>query len=134
MEKGYNNKYESKLSIPVDVFKDGEYFVITTNEVSEAILGAIVVQGKTFEEAEEQFWSLARFMKEYDEERSRELDKWKFFQKGDWKHIGGTWFTLMGINVYFRKGKGMKGGRYIPFTKLNISVHNHWRRKKEKWN
>ena len=45
---------------------------------------------------------------------------------GNWKHTGGGWFVIFGLHFYFRYGKGMKGGKYIPFTKLNISFHSEW--------
>jgi hypothetical protein len=115
-----------KISVNAELVIDGDHFLITTTDESEKIFGNAYGQGKTIEEAEKEFWKMVKFINDYNEERSRELDKWKLFQKGDWKHIGGTWFTVLGINVYFRRGLGMKGGWYVPFTKLNISMHNHW--------
>ncbi len=117
----------TQLTIPVEIIQDGEYCVLATNDESEKILGQpIVVQGNTFEQAEKEFWISVKCINQYHSDRSRELDKWKFFQKGPWNEIGGTWFTLLGININFRHGEGMNGGWYIPFTKLNISVHNYW--------
>jgi hypothetical protein len=115
-----------KLTIDAILIRDVDGFFITSNDEGEKIFGNAYGQGKTIEEAEKEFWNMVKFINDYNEERSREFDKWGLFQKGDWKHIGGTWFTLLGINVYFRTGKGMKGGWYVPFTKLNISIHNHW--------
>lgn len=120
------------ISIPVEMIQEGETVFISTTEEAEKILGfSSYGDGKTKEEAEKQFWSMIRFMNEYYKERSDKLDCWKPFQKGDWKHIGGTWFIIFGIHVYFRTGKGMKGGRYIPFTNLNIMINNHWRKRKK---
>lgn len=121
------------INIPVNVIntKNGNTLVTTTKE-SEKLLGnSIYSQGKTYEEAEKGFWEMLKYVNDYHLTRSNELNKWKWFQKGDWSKTGGSWFTILGINVYFRYGKNMKGGWYIPFTKMNILIHNHWRKHKE---
>lgn len=120
------------ITISVDLMVESENgkdcFVIVTNEESEKILQqALCVQGDSLDDCEKKFWEQFQVINEYNKKRSNELDKWKPFQKGDWKHIGGSWFIIFGINAYFRKGKGMKGGWYIPFTKMNISINNYWR-------
>jgi hypothetical protein len=119
---------EINLTIPVILVQEDEDYCIISTKESEAIIGnSIVGSGKTFEDAANKFWDMARYINEYHKSRSHDLDRWKPFQKGNWKHTGGSWFTVFGINVYFRRGKNMKGGWYIPFTKMNISITNYWR-------
>ncbi len=124
-----------KMKLEIDVLYSkeyGEYYIYSTKKFEEVVGTFIYGSGKTLKAAERQFWSMAKFIFQYNHDRSMELDKWKPFQKGDWGHIGGSWFTIYGIRVYFRYGGGMFGGRYIPFTKLNISVHNYWMKTKKK--
>lgn len=125
-------KEKIKLSIEVELIREDEWFIIhSTNEFEEILGQHAYSQDKSLEEAEKSFWNMIKFTNKFHEQRSKELDKYKFFQKGNWSHIGGTWFTVLGINIYFRYGSNMKYGWYIPFTKLNISVNNAWRKKKE---
>lgn len=132
MKRETYNKYFADaeritIGLPAILVKENDTYFITTTDEGEDILGQSPYgQGKTREEAEEEFWKMVKFMIEYHEKRSRALNLWKPFQKGDWSHIGGSWFTIFGINVYFRYGKGMQGGWYIPWTKMNISVNNYW--------
>lgn len=119
-----------KLNIDVELVREDEYFILATTDKSKELLGEFIcVQGKSQQEVETEFWEMLKFINDYNKERSDELNKWKPFQKGDWSHIGGTWFTIYGFHMYFRKGKGMIGGWYVPFTDLNISVHNFWRKR-----
>jgi len=126
------NPEKINLTIPAILFKEGDSFTIMTTDETEKIIGQpLFATGKTREDAEQKLWEMLRFINEYNEERSRELNKYKFFQHGPWGEIGGSWFSILGINVYFRKGKNMIGGWYIPFTKMNIRIHNHWFDKKK---
>lgn len=126
------DKEQITMGIPALLIKEeGTYCIVATDE-GEAILGQPAYSsGDTLEEAQKEFWTMLRLMNEYHEKRSRELDCWKPFQKGDWSHIGGSWFTVFGIHVYFRYGQNMKYGWYIPGTKLNISINNYWRKTKK---
>lgn len=118
------------LEVPVTyIEEDGQHIISTNEETKKFFDVGIVVQKDTKEEAIRTFWILLKYHIEWDEQRSRELDRWKPFQKGDWSHTGGTWFTIFGFHFYFRYGKGMKHGWYIPFTKLNIMITNYWRKK-----
>ena len=54
------------------------------------------------------------------------------FIKGQWKHPGGRWIIIFGLQFYFRYGKNMRHGWYIPGTKLNIIFHNLWKKLKTK--
>lgn len=127
------NTEKIKISIPAILFHEGEMFTIMTTDESEKIIGQpLFASGKSQEEAENKIWELMRYTNKFHIERSNELDKYKFFQHGSWGKMGGNWFSILGINVYFRKGEGMKGGWYVPLTKLNISIHNHWIKSKKK--
>jgi hypothetical protein len=130
----FHNKFKfTEINIDVEVSEDDNIIVLATTDKSEVILGSpIVVQADSFEEAKEKFWNTLKFINEYHLERSKELDLWKPFQKGNWKETGGKWFIIFGIHVSFRIGENMQRGRYIPFTKLNISIHNFWKRKIKK--
>lgn len=93
-----------------------EYFI------NESIYGT----GKNVEEAEKMFLEMAQFNAKFYLSEHNKLNKLAIFMKGPWSHIGGRWFTILGINVNFRYGKNMKHGFYIPFTKLNINITNAW--------
>ena len=120
----YKPKYKKyKMSIPVAWIKDGDSYLVITTKESEKLFGqSLYGSGKTIKKAENHLLSMGRIITEYHTHRSNELDKWKPFQCGDWSHIGGTWFMIYGIHFYFRYGKNMHGGWYIPFTKLNIGI------------
>lgn len=120
-------KQTIELKIPVDMHIENERVILITNGESEALIPyPIVCEGKDLEQATSSFWKIVKYHAEYDRTRSNELDKWKPFQKGDWSQRGGKWIMIFGLHFYFRKGKNMKGGRYVPFTNLNISFFNHW--------
>lgn len=89
----------------------------------------ITVQGDTLEDAEAEFWLYLRVGYNFYKDRSEELDKWKPLQLGAWKGIATHWITIFGLHLYFRYGKNMKYGWYIPFTKLNITFTNYWLKK-----
>lgn len=137
-----NNKFKSEtinLTIPVkliitdNIDKEGnkEYFISTTDETNKLFDQWYYGTGKSLEEATKQFWISYKVIHEYYKERSNELDKWKPFQKGPWGKTGGNWFTIFGFHFYFRYGKGMQGGgRYVPFTKLNVMINSSWRKPK----
>ena len=112
------------LKFKAEMFQDETGVVITAD--NKGLFGFIAVQGKSYKEAENRFWKMALDIYKHHESRSQELNRWKWFQKGDWKSIGGTWFIVFGINVYFRYGKPIIGGWYIPFTNLNIMISNYW--------
>lgn len=126
------------FALPIAIHgNDEEGYTATCNEKTEKYLGELngCHHGKTKEEAINGMFALIRMAYEYDEECRLNYQRFVPFRKGDWSHIGGSWFTVFGIHVYFRHGKGMKGGWYVPFTKLNISVSSDWaiyRRYKQK--
>lgn len=138
MERNLLKEEELKTTVEIPIgyvegeFEDGRKYVVAFNtKETDEIIGdkvGIVIQGDSLDDAKRKFLISLKCHINWIEKRSHELDLWKPFQKGNWKHVGGTWFKVFGINVYFRYGKGMKGGRYIPFTKLNISINNYWRK------
>lgn len=116
------------LNFPVDIIytKEG-HWVITSSEETKKLLGPlvnIVVQGDTKEKAIQQFFLHLRLTLNFYKKDADKYRKYAPLIIGEWNQIGGSWFQIFGINVYFRYGKGMKGGFYIPFTKLNIMISN----------
>lgn len=122
------------IEIPVTLYKDDGMYVIANSKKTDEIIRdvGIVVQGETLEEAKEQWLNSLKFHLQFINNRSNELDRWKPFQKGNWKHIGGTWFKIFGLQFYFRYGRDNKYGWFVPFTKLNVSFHNYWYTRKSK--
>lgn len=120
---------KTNIEIPVSIIESGKYWIVCANDETKNLLGdlAFISQGKTKEEAIERFFSNMNFTYCHYKNKSLSYERFVPFIKGPWGHIGGNWFTIFGINVYFRYGKGMKGGWYIPFTKLNIRIHSLWK-------
>lgn len=125
------NHSENKtfIEFPVSIIQDGKYWVIGTNDDTYKLMGDNFnssAQGDTKEEAIQQFFLGLHIILDYSEKCRLNYQRWVPFRKGPWRKIGGTWFAIFGFHVYFRYGKGMKGGWYIPFTKLNISFSSDW--------
>lgn len=115
--------------LPISVVESEGMWTATCNKGTEKYLGERLhgcSQGKTKQEAIKKMFQTIRITHYFSEERMRMYECWVPFIKGDWNHTGGKWLTVFGIHIYFRHGSGMKGGRYIPFTNLNISVSNKW--------
>lgn len=115
--------------LPISVIQEGEYFIVSSNDDTLKIIGDIgqqTGQGKTKEEAINQYFSLLRMSYEYQENCRLSYQRFIPFRLGPWNMIGGKWFSIFGFHFYFRTGKNMKGGYYIPFTNLNISFSNDW--------
>jgi hypothetical protein len=118
------------IQIPFEVkaITSEEGVCLASTDKGYAIIGShIVVQENTLEEATKKFWKIAEIASSYHQKRSKELTRRKLFHKGPWGEIAGNWFIVYGIQFYFRYGKGMRGGWYVPFTKLNITITNHWK-------
>lgn len=115
------------VPLEVEIITSEEGVCISTTDKSYDIIGFhIVVQENTLEAATEHFWKSAKIASSYHQKRSKELNKWKPFQKGEWKSTAGSWFIVYGFKFYFRYGADMKGGWYIPLTKMNITITNLW--------
>jgi hypothetical protein len=125
---------KTNIELPVSIVEETKGWTICGNEETEKLIGdlAQVASGKTKEEAIANFFLMMRIVHDYEAHCARRYERWVPFIKGDWSSRGGKWFTIFGINVYFRYGKDMQGGWYIPFTKLNISIQNRWKGY-EKW-
>ncbi len=125
------DKPENKetFDLPISVIHSDGYWVAAFTKETQLLLGEQMnqcAQAETKEEAIKQLFVIAKSTSEYDEECRLNYQRWVPFRKGDWKHIGGKWIIIFGIHIYFRYGKGMKGGAYIPFTQLNVSVSSEW--------
>ncbi len=121
----------TNIELPVGYDTDGKYHIMFNINQTDELIGkslGIVVQEESKEEAIRQFWTSLRCHIHYLEERSKQLDKWKPLQIGPWMRGTGKWFSVFGLRFYFRVGKNMKYGWYVPFTNLNIMFTNHWRR------
>jgi hypothetical protein len=117
------------IYLPISIVKDGDMYVASFNTETKKYFGEDIhgcAMGKSTEEAVEEMFYMIRFEHEYLKDKVLNYQRFIPFRKGDWKHVGGTWFVIFGMHVYFRHGKGMKGGWYIPFTKLNVSITNEW--------
>jgi hypothetical protein len=118
------------FNLPISVIQSDNVWVASFNEDTEAMFGDTFsgcAQGDSREDAIKQLMQIVQMSWEYSDDCRRSYERFVPFRKGDWKHIGGKWFSVFGFHVSFRYGKGMKYGAYIPFTKLNISISNHWR-------
>lgn len=120
---------KKSIKIPVEYRKENGTHIIRTTEETKKYFGQhIIGYADNSADAEKDFWRYVKTLNEYHLNRSIELDKWKPLQLGDWSHTGGKWITVFGFHINFRYGEGMKGGFYIPLTKLNISFVNYWRK------
>jgi hypothetical protein len=119
---------KTTVEIPVSIVSDGKYWCVGTNKDTERLIGEVPIssKGESREDAVSSFFSILKFHLMFEEQCRLSYQRFVPFRKGPWGHIGGNWFAIFGIHVSFRYGKNMKGGWYIPFTKLNISVHNDW--------
>ena len=91
-----------------------------------------VAKGGTLEEAEKDYFNILNEHIKWLQEEHLKLNCWKPLRLGPWENGMGKWFSVFGMHFYFRIGKGMQGGFYIPFTNLNISFNNNWKTLK-KW-
>lgn len=121
-------EHKTSIELPVAIVNEGDFWVIAGSSETERLIGRLAnsTQGNSREDAIIHFWTLMRFEYEYLDDCRLNYQRWVPFRKGDWKHMGGTWFTIFGIQVYFRHGKNMQHGWYVPFTKLNISISSEW--------
>jgi hypothetical protein len=125
-----HEKNKETFSFPISVVNDGEYWIATCNNETEKLLGDKLhacAQGETKDEAISKMFMMIRMTHDYSEECRLNYQRFVPFRKGDWKHTGGKWVVIFGIHIYFRYGKGMKGGAYLPLTKLNVSLLNEWK-------
>lgn len=116
--------------LPISVVFGEHKWVASTNTDTGKYLGNCfrgVASGKTKEEAIERLFLALRIRYKRVESRSLEFERWVPLRVGNWSRLGGTWFQVFGINIYFRYGDNKKRGWYVPLTKLNIMVTNLWK-------
>lgn len=124
-----HDQNKTTTPFPISIIQDGDQWTACSNGDTDKLIGEklnCVASGDSKEDAILQLFMMIRITHEYSEKSRLRSEPWVPFRKGDWKQRGGRWFTIFGINFYFRYGKGMKGGKYIPFTKQNISIHSQW--------
>lgn len=120
------------LELPVLYYYKNGHHVLVSYEATDKLLDIpVVVQKNTKEDAIKAFWITVSIHLQHLNDRSCLLDRVHPLQIGPWKHRGGRWFSTFGLNFYFRVGKGMKGGFYLPFTNLNVSFSNYWKNRKK---
>lgn len=122
-----------ELKIPATLFYDEEcgYYLSVKEENKLPQCSGMFPQKDTEEEVINSFWEMYSDTVNHFKKRSDELNCWKPFQRGTWKGPATHWVIIFGINIYFRYGKNMKRGWYIPFIKLNILISNHWKQLKK---
>lgn len=126
--------------LPISVIESDGVWVATCNDETELVLGKRLhgcAQGDTKSDAIEKMFEIIRFSHEYSERQVMKYQRWVPFRSGKWEGIGTHWLVIFGLHFYFRSGKNMKGGWYIPLTNFNISFHNEWlsyrKNKLSKW-
>jgi hypothetical protein len=115
--------------LPLSICKSGEYWVVAGNSDTKKYLGDKLdpcTQGKTKEEAIEKWFKMIQYQYNFIDCCRLKYQRWVPFKRGPWGHIGGKWFSIFGIHISFRYGKLNKGGWFVPFTHLNISMSNDW--------
>lgn len=116
-------------SFPISAIQDGKYWVVASNSETEKLIGDIgnSAQSETKDDAIKRYFEIIKWHHEFLKEESMSFKRWVPFRKGQWGKIGGNWFSVFGLHIYFRYGKQNKGGWFVPFTYLNISINNDWR-------
>lgn len=124
-----HEKNKESVNFPISAVQSGDVWVVACNSETNNLVGEglnACAQGKTKEEAIESLFLMIKLQHEYAEECRLKYQRWVPFRLGPWGNTGDNWFSIFGIHFYFRRGDGMRGGQYIPFTKLNISVSSDW--------
>lgn len=127
----YGIKYEKDfLKIPVLILreKDQSVSIVSYSETDRMLPNSPSGHGKSLEEATLNFWLSHNIQQEYIENMAKKAYKWVPIRIVPWKQIGGQWLSIYGFRFYFRYGKGMRGGRYVPFTLFNITFSNYWKK------
>lgn len=125
-----DSKYKMTIPLSISIIQDEYGFTASFNSETKLYLGYhldFCSFAETENEAIYQLFEQFRFHVHYLTNCELKYQRNTLFIKGDWSKVGGSWFTIFGIGLYFRYGKGMKGGVYIPLTKMNVSLINKWR-------
>ena len=124
-----NPENNDTVSIPISsILRNGQY-TVCTNDDSKKYIGEYLHGmgfGETKEKAIDMMFYGMQSVIDYDRRCRMSYIRFVPFVKGGWSSRGGRWFIIFGFQFYFRYGKGMNRGIYIPFTKLNIMFTNHW--------
>lgn len=116
------------LSFPVGYQCDeGHHMVYDTDETKKFLDIPVVVSAESKTEAIKNYWTIVSVHLSFLNDIYQRHNRWALFYKGSWKERGTHWFSVFGFHFYFRHGKNMRGGAYLPFTKLNVSLTNYWR-------
>ena len=117
------------FDLPISLIEDDGVWIASMNERTYEYLGDYTSSavGDTKEEAIVNLFDVYKSNIYFYRERMLSYERFVPFMCGDWNRVGGKWICVFGINIYFRYGSGMKYGKYIPFTKLNISIYNKWK-------
>lgn len=127
-------KEYKKHNVPIEIeyieTQNGKFVGVLSKDSPLHDYYSIVVQANSLEELTQEVYKHMRIMSDF--ERDQRL---KFYRQGiqfgPWgggSIIKSWWFCIFGMHFSFRYGKkNMKGGWYVPFTKLNISFTNYWR-------
>lgn len=128
----YTNWAEDEINkistpIPISLIKGENNWIAATNSETKEIFGLYGFgQAATKEEAIIKLFASMKNLYKYSEKCRQDYERWVPLRIGDWRRIGGCWFVIFGLQFYFRYGKNMKRGWYIPFTNLNITISNKW--------
>lgn len=124
-----NEQNKTFIQIPVSIVEGDGYWIIGSNSDTEKLLGEnslpFSAQGDSRQDAIDKFFNLFRVVIEHDRYEIMKYKRWVPLRVGSWG-TSWKWFVVYGLSFSFRYGEGMRGGWYIPFTKLNISLHNEW--------
>lgn len=121
---------KTTINFPISIIENDGVYIACTNKDTDKYLGKFlggVAQGTTEQESVENLFDVIKIHIGHYKNESLNYQRWVPFRKGNWSHKGGKWFVIFGLQFYFRVGKNMKHGWYIPFTKLNVFVSNEWK-------
>lgn len=123
-------KNQSAVDLPISIIQSEDCWTVSIRDDQEKYLGKSVkvcCSGSSKEQAVERLFEVIRIIHRLSEEKRLNYQRWVPFRRGDWSKTGGMWFVIFGIRFYFRYGRDMKFGWFIPFTRLNISVSSEWK-------
>lgn len=126
-----HDENKTQMSIPISVIEKDGHWTVAANKDTKKIIGnvfdgVVASSSESREDAIERFLKISSMKEEFQEDCMREYQRWVPVRVGDWNNRGGKWISIFGFHVYFRYGKGMKGGFYIPFSILNVSFSSDW--------
>lgn len=118
-------KTKTNAYLPIQM-EEVEYgFIATPSEETLKYLPDIplVGAGVTKEAAMEDMFFSLNVLFQYHEEKHLAYERMIPLVIGP---KGSRWIMIFGFFISIRYGKQNKGGWFIPFTKVNISIQNRW--------